>query len=75
LVPQIRGGTGRRRVSKQERMNKQERPSFLKKRSKKLLSIAQRSGPPLRRSVWPATDKSFLLLFFKKEDLPYLPLA
>jgi hypothetical protein len=44
---------------------KEERTSFLKKRSKKLLPLGVRSpGPrtPMR--------KSFLLLFFKKEDLP-----
>jgi hypothetical protein len=37
----------------------------LKKRSKKLLHIGVRGN-------WPRTsmDKSFLLLFFKKEDLP-----
>jgi hypothetical protein len=48
------------------------RSSFLKKRSKKLLSIAfgrmARKGPRMK----PETDKSFLLLFFKKEVLPSL---
>jgi hypothetical protein len=46
------------------------RTSFLKKRSKKRLLIAS-----IRRAKWanavpPVTDKSFLLLFFKKEELP-----
>jgi hypothetical protein len=43
---------------------------FLKKRSKKLLQIASglQLNPATRRSA--ETDKSFLLLFFKKEVLP-----
>jgi hypothetical protein len=41
----------------------------LKERSNKLLSISGGTGAPrLARNQW-ATDKSFLLLFFKKEDL------
>jgi hypothetical protein len=39
--------------------------SFLKKRNKKLLNVARGCG------VWPATNKSFLVLFFKKELLPF----
>jgi hypothetical protein len=42
----------------------------LKKRSKKLLQIARGTEPTQVRSVPHETDKSFLLLFFKKEDLP-----
>jgi hypothetical protein len=45
---------------------------FLKKRTKRLLSVALRSGPwrepPAEREI----DKSFLVLFFKKELLPFL---
>jgi hypothetical protein len=45
------------------------RSSFLKKRSKKLLSVWREAS---RSSNLPAkTNKSFLLLFFKKEDLPF----
>jgi hypothetical protein len=44
------------------------RTSFLKKRSKKLLQIARSFGATRVDSVLPETDKSFLLLFFKKED-------
>jgi hypothetical protein len=44
---------------------RKKRPSFLKKRSKKLLfAIAELRSARAKRS------KSFLLLFFKKEDLP-----
>jgi hypothetical protein len=46
-----------------------ERCSFLKKRTKKLLSVLRvrkTSGAPERQ-----TDESFLLLFFKKEVLLY----
>jgi hypothetical protein len=39
----------------------------LKKRSKKLLSIAPSHAATQVRSGLPATDKSFLVLFFKKE--------
>jgi hypothetical protein len=48
-----------------------ERPSFLKKRSKKLLSLcsAQRSDTPA--SARDSRNKSFLVLFFKKEPLPF----
>src|SRR5271165_1532504 len=47
-------------------------PSFLKKRSKKLLSIRDRTETSVSNSVPKATDKSFLLLFFKKEALASL---
>jgi multidrug efflux system outer membrane protein len=43
------------------------RPSFLKKRSKKLLSVAPATGFPRLNSRLRATSKSFLVLFFKKE--------
>jgi hypothetical protein len=49
---------------------KARKPSFLKKRSKKLLfAVAD------VRSAHAKKDKSFLLLFFKKEGLflPFLP--
>jgi len=43
----------------------------LKKRSKKLLPSA--AGSRARKADWvlPAVDKSFLVLFFKKELLPF----
>jgi hypothetical protein len=50
-------------------VSRKERTSFLKKRSKKLLPIARFGRAPRVDSVLPETDKSFLLLFFKKEDL------
>jgi hypothetical protein len=46
------------------------RPSFLKKRSKKLLQMARCTGGKRVNLVPPETDKSFLVLFFKKEQLP-----
>src|SRR5271163_4136743 len=48
------------------------RTSFLKKRSKKLLSIARSFRSKWVNSVPHETDKSFLVLFFKKERLSYL---
>src|SRR5277367_1761423 len=52
-------------------VKRQESSSFLKKRTKKLFSVAGGTdsthvGPLLRTKV-----KSFLLLFFKKEVLPF----
>jgi hypothetical protein len=46
---------------------RQGRPSFLKKRSKKLLLIARGHCITQVNSVLPETDKSFLVLLFKKE--------
>jgi hypothetical protein len=46
--------------------------SFLKKRTKKLLTVKSRSAIASVRLELPAIDKSFLLLFFKKEDLSFL---
>jgi hypothetical protein len=43
---------------------KKEGCSFLKKRTKKLLPIKERAGGNSRRLIC----KSFLLLFFKKEE-------
>jgi hypothetical protein len=42
--------------------------SFLKKRSKKLLLNASNMRVKWAKGVPTAIDKSFLLLFFKKED-------
>jgi hypothetical protein len=47
------------------------RTSFLKKRSKKLLLIAHSAGATRVAPALPETDKSFLVLFFKKEQLPW----
>jgi len=43
--------------------------SFLKKRSKKPLSVSDGTESSRSNSVPMATDESFLLLFFKKEAL------
>jgi hypothetical protein len=43
----------------------EERSSFLKKRSKKLLTLGGYGAGPRRQK-----GKSFLVLFFKKEQLP-----
>jgi len=51
-------------------MGQKASSSFLKKRTKKLLSVQNRSEFTRSNSVPQAMDKSFLLLFFKKEDLP-----
>jgi hypothetical protein len=47
--------------------------SFLKKRTKKLLSIAGSTRAARVNHLPDAMGKSFLLLFFKKEGLPFLP--
>jgi hypothetical protein len=46
----------------------------LKKRTKKLLTVSAETNSPILNPVFGATDKSFLLLFFKKEVLPLLAL-
>jgi hypothetical protein len=46
---------------------RKNRSSFLKKRSKKLLSVSGRTGIPLVRSGLQVIDKSSLLPFFNKE--------
>ncbi len=53
---------------------RKEGSSFLKKRSKKLLLHAASLRSKLAKAVLPARDKSFLVLFFKKELLSCLPL-
>jgi len=45
--------------------------SFLKKRSKKLLLLFGNRTASLSPWLLEATDKSFLLLFFKKEGLAF----
>jgi hypothetical protein len=50
-------------------MMEKERTSFLKKRSKKLLYIAPGDEANLEAGMSPVVDKSFLVLFFKKELL------
>jgi hypothetical protein len=50
-------------------VKKKESTSFLKKRSKKLLSLCITRSDEL--PALPLKSKSFLLLFFKKEDLPF----
>jgi hypothetical protein len=51
-------------------MQQKKDSSFLKKRSKKLLSVSGGAGAPRVNANPGAMDKSFLLLFFKKEVLP-----
>jgi hypothetical protein len=46
------------------------RPSFLTKRSKNLLPNAANIRCKTANQAPPASDKSFLVLFFKKELLP-----
>jgi hypothetical protein len=50
--------------------HKEGRSSFLKKRSKKLLSVKGGTRLAHWHRLSDAMSKSFLLLFFKKEDLP-----
>jgi hypothetical protein len=49
---------------------KEERTSFLKKSSKKLLQMRPVYVSKGADLGMPLTDKSFLVLFFKKELLP-----
>jgi len=49
----------------------QKECSFLKKRTKKLLSIAAGTEFGPANSELSETDKGFLLLFFKKEVLAF----
>jgi hypothetical protein len=46
------------------------RPSFLKKRSKKLLILRSRRRSGTNAKMKNSRNKSFLVLFFKKELLP-----
>jgi hypothetical protein len=50
-------------------MKVEGRCSFLKKRTKKLLPVSGNTERPWAGSGLRATDKSLLLLFFRKEDL------
>jgi len=50
---------------------KQGSISFLKKRNKKLLPVSCATEFTRLNSLSHATDKSFLVLFFKKELLPF----
>jgi hypothetical protein len=52
-----------------------EECSFLKKRTKKLLSIVPSLGVYTGGPAAARISKSFLVLFFKKEQLPFLPLT
>jgi hypothetical protein len=51
-------------------MGKEGSISFLKKRNKKLLSVAPGMGAPRVARRRRVTSKSFLVLFFKIELLP-----
>jgi hypothetical protein len=64
------GGSPRYGAVRHGGSRKEGRPSFLKKRSKKLLLIASTRRAKRPNQVLTAIDKSFLLLFFKKEGLP-----
>jgi hypothetical protein len=50
-------------------IRQKEDSSSLKKRSKRLLQIASGDQFDMESRMLPATDKSFLVLFFKKELL------
>jgi hypothetical protein len=50
---------------------KQGSISFLKKRNKKLLSVAPSTSAPRLARRLHVTNKSFLVLFFKKEQLSW----
>jgi hypothetical protein len=52
-------------------VSEEESRSFLKKRTKKLLSVAGSIRAAWLNSLPDAKCKSFLLLFFKKEDLSF----
>jgi hypothetical protein len=52
------------------RPKRKRKTSFLKKRSKKLLLVAAGILFKAVNKLLPATEKSFLVLFFKKEHLP-----
>jgi hypothetical protein len=54
-----------------DRSGKEGSTSFLKKRSKKLLSIHFSDKHVNRRLERSQKNKSFLVLFFKKRTLPY----
>jgi hypothetical protein len=45
----------------------------LKKSTKKLLLVAGYSRGSMETRMLPEADKSFLVLFFKKELLPFFP--
>jgi hypothetical protein len=51
-------------------MKKEGSISFLKKRNKKLLTVACTIRAQWAAAMLPKIDKSFLVLFFKKELLP-----
>jgi hypothetical protein len=52
---------------------KEERTSFLKKRSKKLLQMAPDRNSGIR--CWPKQIKVFWFFFAKKNNLPYFAAA
>jgi len=54
---------------------RKESCSFLKKRTKKLLSVSSVTEVTCFGSMDRAMNKSFLFLFFKKENLPFLTSA
>jgi hypothetical protein len=56
-----------KRLGRGNRETKEASSSFLKKRTKKLLH----PGSSLSGKAEAETDKSFLLLFFKKEGLAF----
>ncbi|HTZ72025.1 MAG TPA: hypothetical protein VMB71_15315 [Acetobacteraceae bacterium] len=58
-----------------DKEKRQERTSFLKKRSKRLLSVAFTSQAKPAATVLPVTGKSFFVLFFKKELLLFQRVA
>jgi len=59
----------RRNFSRRPQAIKGRKSSFLKKRSKKLLKLASDVPFNLLARMLPLMNKSFLVLFFKKERL------
>jgi hypothetical protein len=56
------------------RRSKSDRPAKLQQRTKRLLCLGARGKIPAMASIVEAAEnKSLLLLFFRKEDLPFWP--
>jgi hypothetical protein len=62
------GLIGNRSDLRQDKAGRKKDSSFLKKRSKKLLSMAGSIRAPASSDLPDEICKSFLLLFFKKEE-------
>jgi hypothetical protein len=72
-LPQSRNPRGCCAAVWQSGVKEEGRSSFLKKRSKKLLRLRPCPRPDTQATARGARNKSFLLLFFKKEESSFLP--